>query len=243
MNTQAIAPIPCTPNGLAYFGGFDRRAQTAVPAVAEPVAAALTITEEDARQLTAQYHRAIAGLFEAWKFGRMLMAVRDALEAAALTEVTGSVTRDTARDGANGGALLAGGWNAGTGLKGWLSKHCPEVNYASARRFLSIADKTSSALGDAAGDEDAVRAYLEGKSQRQILRTGGAREGAGRPRKNWTEALGTSPEVAMKRLEEALAPLNELIVVRQTHRLLSALDLETVRDAVDLLHERVHAEI
>lgn len=47
----------------------------------------------------------------------------------------------------------------------------------------------------------------------------------------------------MKRLEEALAPLNELIVVRQTHRLLSAVDLETVRDAVDLLHERVHAEI
>ena len=69
--------------------------------------------------------------------------------------------------------------------------------------------------------EAKVRAFLAGKSQRSILRLGGARPGAGRPRKNWTEALGTSPEAAMKRLEEALAPLNELIVVRQTHRLLS----------------------
>ena len=90
--------------------------------------------------------------------------------------------------------------------------------------------------------EETIRAYLEGKSQRQLLGRGGAREEAGRPRKNWAEALGASPEAAMKRLEEALAPLNELVVVKQTHRLLAAADLETLRAAIDLLHERVHAD-
>lgn len=90
--------------------------------------------------------------------------------------------------------------------------------------------------------EETIRAFLEGKSQRQLLGRGGAREEAGRPRKNWAEALGASPEAAMKRLEEALAPLNELVVVKQTHRLLAAADLETLLAAIDLLHERVHAD-
>lgn len=234
-----FAPIPCTPNGLAYFGGIDRRAQPAAPAVAEPVAAALTITEEDARQLTAQYHRAIAGLFEAWKFGRMLMAVRDALEAAALTDFSRGVTRDTAGKSFN----EMHGWNAGTGLKGWLSKHCPEVNYASARRFLGIADKTSSALGDAAGDEDAARAYLEGKSQRQILRAGGSRPGAGRPRKNYAEALGNDPDIAWKEIEEPLRALTELIVSQTRHRALTPADRSTLISSLDLMRETIRRDI
>lgn len=284
MNTQAIAPIPCTPNGLAYFGGFDRRAQTASPVRTDP----LTPTPQDLAALTDQYRKAVNGLYEAYLFGQMLAQVKARLEGAAYpldpAEAQGasphgfsgnqilvcSLTRETAKMDSE----TRGGWNAGTGLKAWLAEHCPEINYKTALRFLAVAEKTNAALAEseavpaspragvtpAAGEgarspipsetpflltfpEETIRAFLEGKSQRQLLRTGGAREGAGRPRKNWTEALGTSPEAAMKRLEEALAPLNKLIVVRQTHRLLSALDLETVRDAVDLLHERVHAEI
>ena len=99
-----------------------------------------------------------------------------------------SATRGTAKMDAE----TRGGWNAGTGLKAWLAQHCPEINYSTARRFLAVAEKTHAAL--AAGDpaapgawgeapcasagaegaaqapsESAVRAYLEGKSQRQVL--------------------------------------------------------------------------
>ena len=72
-----------------------------------------------------------------------------------------------------------------------------------------------------------------------MLRLGGKREGAGRKPKDWAAALGESPMVAMKRLEAALVPLNELIVVKALHRLLAPADLETVRGAIDLLRERI----
>lgn len=183
--------------------------------------------------------------------------------------------------------VCAGGWNRGTGLKAWLARYCPEINYSTAKRFLAVAERTHAALAASdpqasaspsspadwgpapcagAGEgarspfppeaaqvpseagtpfaiptfpEATVRAFLEGKSQRAVLRAGGARAGAGRPRKDWAAALGTSPEAAFKRLEEALAPLNELIVVKGTHRLLAAADLETVRAAVALLAARL----
>ena len=176
------------------------------------------------------------------------------------------------REQPHGGALAAPGWNAGTGLKAWLARYCPEINYSTAKRFLAVAERTHAALAAAsetpasgasessvspsiwgeapcasagvegaaqAPSEATVRAFLEGKSQRAVLRAGGARAGAGRPRKDWAAALGTSPEAAFKRLEEALAPLNELIVVKGTHRLLAAADLETVRAAVALLAARL----
>lgn len=258
-------------------------------------------SEADIATLTAQYRKAVNGLYEAYVFGQMLLAVKRALEgfgegaarpldpAAGLSPArqvsgdtetlknqgfTGDTTRGTAREmtqsGANGGTLAAGGWNAGTGLKAWLAEHCPEINYSTARRFLAVAEKTNAALALQAEDgatgmslphagglvmsaegapsslssfspsEAQVRAFLEGKSQRQII--GGKRAGAGRPRKDWEAALGQSPEAAMKRLEEALAPLNELVVVKRTHRMLSEVDLETVRAAIDLLHERVHED-
>ena len=211
--------------------------------------APLAPSPEDIATLTTQYRKAVNGLYEAYLFGQMLLAVQKRLSL--------SLTRET-----------KGEWHApaGSGIKGWLAQHCPEINYKTALRFLAVAEKTHAAL--AAGDpaapgawgeapcasagvegaaqapsEATVRAFLEGKSQRAVLRAGGARAGAGRPRKDWAAALGTSPEAAMKRLEEALAPLNELIVVKGTHRLLAAADLETLRAAIDLLHERVHAEI
>lgn len=212
----------------------------------------LAPSPEDIATLTTQYRKAVNGLYEAYLFGQMMVTVK-----ASLTRETGSYGQPA----------------AGSGLKGWLEKHCPEINYKTALRFLAVAEKTNAALAEseavpaspragvtpAAGEgarspfpsetpflltfpEETIRAFLEGKSQRRFLGRGGAREEAGRPRKNWAEALGASPEAAMKRLEEALAPLNELVVVKQTHRLLAAADLETLRAAIDLLHERVHAD-
>lgn len=141
------------------------------------------------------------------------------------------------------------------GLKGWLAEHCPEINYSTARRFLSVAEKTNLALGEEATSdplaangsacepcEQAVRAYLEGKSQRAVLRRGGAREGSGRKAKDYAAALDANGEVAWKEIEEPLAALSELIVSQRRHTRLSAADLETLRAAIDLLHERVHAD-
>ncbi len=326
---------------LAEFAhGAPREAAplTPVPAVAP---AAIHTVEEAAAALSAQYRYAVDGLYEAYRFGLILLVVKRYLEwkgeregegaarpldpapaqgagprpapvgagfvdaemgeghDAGTGRVSGESARGLAREmtiGRNGNALHEGGWNRGTGLKAWLARYCPEINYSTAKRFLAVAERTHAALAAAsdpqaseasgaspsdspssqaswgpapcagAGEgarspfppeaarapaeagtpfaiptfpEATVRAFLEGKSQRAVLRLGGARAGAGRPRKDWAAALGTSPEAAMKRLEEALAPLNELIVVKGAHRLLAAADLETVRAAVALLAARL----
>ena len=305
-----------------------------VPAVAP---AAIHTVEEAAAALSAQYRYAVDGLYEAYRFGLILLVVKRYLEWKGAGEgegaarpldpapaqgasprpapvgagfvdaemgnghdaETGGLPGESARGLArceqpHGGALAAPGWNRGMGLKAWLARYCPEINYSTAKRFLAVAERTHAALAAAsdpqasgvsessaspssqsswgpapcagAGEgarspfppeaaqapseagtpfaiptfpEATVRAFLEGKSQRAVLRLGGARAGAGRPRKDWAAALGTSPEAAFKRLEEALAPLNELIVVKGTHRLLAAADLETVRAAVALLAARL----
>ena len=289
-------------------------AARALSAVSCPLSANLAPTEQEVALLTTQYRKAVNGLYEAYRFGQMLAQVKARLE-----QFSGDAARDTASevqvqgelaespenqgslgDAARGTAWnVTPGWNAGTGLKAWLAEHCPEINYSTARRFLSIAEKTNAALAaqaladsgqrtadsrsrdgesdgtqetdlhgsdglstssastvgddiapryartcqlstvDCEPSEQAVRDFLEGKSQRAVLRLGGKREGAGRKPKDWAAALGTSPEVAMKRLEEALVPLNELIVVKALHRLLAPADLETVRGAIDLLRERI----
>ena len=149
---------------------------------------------------------------------------------------TGSLTRENAREmtqrGANGGSLAAGGWNAGMGLKGWLAKAAPEVNYKTAMRFLAVAEKVDEVL-PAGSDEGLVRDYLAGKSARSLL--GGKREGAGRKRKDYAAALGAAPEVAWKEIEEPLAALNELIVVQARHAVLSAVDRQTLLGALQML--------
>lgn len=325
---------------LAEFAhGAPREAAplTPVPAVAPAVApAAIHTVEEAAAALSAQYRYAVDGLYEAYRFGLILLVVKRYLEwkgeggsegegaarpldpapaqgAGPRPAPVGAGVMDAGIDGAdtlgnrgfsgesarglareitigrNGNALHEGGWNRGTGLKAWLARYCPEINYSTAKRFLAVAERTHAALMAAAetqtsaspssqaswgpapcagaGEgarspfppeaaaqvpsevgtpfaiptfpEATVRAFLEGKSQRAVLRAGGVRAGAGRPRKDWAAALGTSPEAAFKRLEEALAPLNELIVVKGVHRLLGAADLETVRAAVALLTARL----
>ena len=90
--------------------------------------------------------------------------------------------------------------------------------------------------------EAKVRAFLAGKSQRAILRLGGKREGAGRKAKDWAAALEASPEVAWKELAEPLERLSRLIVRERRHAVLTPQDLHTLRDAIDLLHEVIHAD-
>ena len=258
-------------------------------AIAMTVQADLAPTQEEVALLTRQYQKALDGLFEAYQFGMMLRAVRIRLEEADAAaeaaaeplqnaDASGDAARGTAREitlGNNGNVLHEGGWNRGTGLKGWLATYCPEINYSTARRFLAVAERTVSALalaeaeggvddglpaptgagrGEApcasAGEgarspfppEAKVREFLAGKSQRAVLRLGGKREGAGRKAKDWAAALEASPEVAWKELEEPLGRLSRLIVRERRHAALTAADLATLRDAIDLLHERVHAD-
>ena len=157
-----------------------------------PTQSPLAPTAQEVALLTAQYHKALDGLYEAYKFGQMLLRVKERLE----SDPHGSPENQVifcgaARGTAKNGEETRGGWNAGTGLKGWLAEHCPEINYSTARRFLSVAEKTNLALGEEATSDDiaprdartyplaanaaepseaAVRAYLSGKSQRQVLK-------------------------------------------------------------------------
>ena len=254
----------------------------------------LTPTAEDVAMLTKQYQRALDGLYEAYRFGMMLLSVRRRLEDAADARESRIVNRESyaltgdgqtaeplqiegsAGESARGPAWnVTPGWNRGTGLKGWLAQFCPEINYSTAKRFLAVAEKTVSALalaeaeggvddglpaptgagrGEApcasAGEgarspfppEAKVRAFLAGKSQRAVLRLGGRREGAGRKAKDWAAALEASPEIAWKELSEPLERLSALIVRQRRHAVLTPTDLHTLRDAIDLLHEVVHAD-
>ena len=257
----------------------------------------LTPTAEDVAMLTRQYQKALDGLYEAYRFGMMLLSVRRRLEDAADARESRIVNREsyaltgdgqaaeplqnadapcdaacgTARKiiGNNGNEMeCAGGWNRGMGLKGWLAQYCPEINYSTARRFLAVAEKTVAALALADAEEAdgavgqsptfpanqpisqsanqppeaKVREFLAGKSQRAVLRLGGRREGAGRKAKDWAAALEASPEIAWKELSEPLDRLSDLIVRQRRHAVLTPTDLHTLRDAIDLLHEVIHAD-
>lgn len=239
-------------------------------------------TAEDVAMLTKQYQKALDGLYEAYRFGMMLRAVKERLEAAedaaddsrfAIHDSPtpeplqnagslGDAARGTAERISTGDCGISGGWNRGTGLKGWLAQWCPEINYSTARRFLAVAEKTVAALaladesaGESQGapndsrfaihdspDPDKVRAFLAGRSQRSILRLGGKREGAGRKAKDWAAALNAAPEIAWKELSEPLDRLSDLIVRERRHAVLTPQDLHTLRDAIDLLHEVIHAD-
>lgn len=72
------------------------------------------------RQLTAQYQRAVSGMREVLIFGAMLW------------QVEAHVTVSTRGHGGKFG-------DKGTGLKGWLEQHAPEISRPTAYRFLGIA--------------------------------------------------------------------------------------------------------
>lgn len=167
-----------------------------------PAPAPLTPSAEDIEILTTQYKKAVNGLYEAYLFGQMLLAVQKRLSL--------SLTRET-----------KGEWHApaGSGIKGWLAQHCPDINYKTALRFLAVAEKTNAALilsdeaSAGAGEhplpgekgaerphqapsEEAVRAYLEGKSQRQLLKA---------PKAEPAVRHAPTPEERAERIRETFA--------------------------------------
>lgn len=191
---------------------------------------------EDIKILQQQYKKAVDGLYEAYLFGVMLMKVKVTLEGLKKEQSTGVLTRENART--NGGELAVGGWNAGTGLKGWLAEFVPEIHYKTAMRFMDVAASTHSGMRvdlSHAPEEAAVRDWLSGKSQREVLRLGGKREGAGRKPKDYAAALGTDPAVAWKEIEGPLQALSEMIVVHRRHQVLTEVDRQTLKDTLDLM--------
>lgn len=162
----------------------------------------LAPSPEDIATLTTQYRKAVNGLYEAYVFGQMLLAVQKRLSL--------SAARDTKEE-----------WHApaGSGLKGWLAQHCPEINYSTARRFLAVAEKTNAALAESeavpasprpalsAGEglgrgapetfpEETIRAFLEGKSQRQLLKA---------PKAEPAVRHAPTPEERAERIRETFA--------------------------------------
>lgn len=124
-----------------------------------------------AKQLSDQYHKAISGLWEVTVFGAMMMALRGDLLARP------SADSDDGRSREHGG------------LDGWLSQFCPDISRPTAYRFMAIAEglQEEFKLGrkvnlhellttpieklDAklAAKRRDIAAFLEGKSQRQLL--------------------------------------------------------------------------
>lgn len=139
--------------------------------------AAPEATRDDGRDrsagaaLSAQYRKAMDGMKEIVTFGAMMLAVRDEL-----------AKRLTATEG-------RGQFEAGSGLKGWLSEFAPEIPRQTAMRFMDLAGTvrqlvrlspgvdmvsllTSSASqlqGGLAAKRAAIEKLIEGKSQRQLM--------------------------------------------------------------------------
>lgn len=75
------------------------------------------------RAVRESWGRAQAGLVEILRFGATLLAVQERLENAF----------------SSGERVPGHGWNKGTGLKAWLEKACPEINYKTAYGYMCAA--------------------------------------------------------------------------------------------------------
>lgn len=125
-----------------------------------------------ARQLEEQYGRAVGGLWEVVKFGAMMLHLREILIPRAESKHKGS-----------------GRYAAGEGLKAWIEANCPIIKLATAWRFMDLAEglKNEMKLGKKVNlyevltleeselppklqaKREQIAAFLEGKSQRQLL--------------------------------------------------------------------------
>ena len=225
--------------------------------------AALAPTTEEVALLTRQYQKALDGLFEAYQFGMMLRAVKERLD----RETACGTTVEQNADGTIcGRAPGLKGWlatycpeiNYSTARRFLAVAEKTVSALALAEAEGGVDDGSPAPTGAGRGEapcasagegarspfppEAKVREFLAGKSQRAVLRLGGRREGAGRKAKDWAAALEASPEVAWKELAEPLDRLSDLIVRQRRHAALTAQDLHTLRDAIDLLHEVIHAD-
>lgn len=170
-----------------------------------PALAAPDDADAAAEIVSAQWRRASAGLVEIIKFGAMMVKIDQGLS----------------NPNSRGGSFK------GKTLKGWLSEHCPEVNYKTAHGYkdaalglaaaaelpdtmplLSLMDGEAAFAPEHQAAHDTVMeilasssiAFLKGKSRR-----GGARLGAGRPRKDPAES---DPDAA---LTDALICADKLV--------------------------------
>lgn len=115
-----------------------------------------------ARQLTEQYQRAVGGLWEVVKFGAMMIHLHTTLSARG---------------------------QSGKGVSNWIEQHCPEISRPTAYRFMAIAEGIRDELQIGVRTDlvklltadhkelepkrlkkqAAIRDFLEGRSQRQLL--------------------------------------------------------------------------
>ncbi len=160
-----------------------------------PALAAPDDADAAAEIVSAQWRRASAGLVEIVRFGALMVKIERGL----------GTGRNKNR------------YSVQT-LKGWLSEHCPEINYHTARGYrdaalglaeaaelpdamplLQLMDGEAAFAPELQAAHDSVMAVLASSSiafLKAQSRRGGAREGAGRPVKTLAD-----PDVA---LEEAL---------------------------------------
>lgn len=103
---------------VVVAGAAGKTRQDAASPIAGGPSAPL-VEADAARALSKQYRRAVAGTREILIFGAMMDRLGNVL----------SRQNDT---WPNRGSL-------GQGLKGWLAKHCPEINYKTAYAFLNLA--------------------------------------------------------------------------------------------------------
>lgn len=157
-----------------------------------------------ARQLSEQYQKAIGGLFEVVRFGAMMIVLREKI---GVTDTAGRQTK-------------------GDGLKPWLTEHCPGISHASAFRFMAIAEAVhdelhlgkrtnlaemvSTPVDDLpqrlAKKRRELEAFLEGKSQRQLLLSFGnpdaGRRGGDRGNTHRDETPEQKEKRIMKKIRE-----------------------------------------
>ena len=153
------------------------------------------------QQLTEQYHRAVAGMFEIFKCGAMMLRLREHL-------------CDSTRGVAQGNEA-----RKDTGLKAWMKSYAPTVPEGTAYRWMALAEALQEELSlgkkadlhllltapdEELGDKlrkkkSAFFTLIEGKSQRQLLLEFG-NESSGRGKHKRERVPPETPEQTLYRI-------------------------------------------
>ena len=137
--------------------------------------------------VSTQYKRAVAGCLEMVRFGAMLMEVASVISRVRLRSEDGRIE------------------GREDGLKAWLDEHCPDVNYATAMRFKSLAEGVKRACG--LPEVMPMRLALPGPDGAIDVDADWAPDGKGRP-------------VSASRLRELQAEVWELVEGKSQRQLL-----------------------
>lgn len=177
-NIQNPTSRPPAGHSAAPGGSSDSASQPL-----EIVAPGQSQDAEMGAQLTAQYQRAIGGIREVLIFGAMMLQVRGVMSTCGHHSTRGPQTK-------------------GDGLKAWLEEHAPSVNRATAYRFMDLAEGLRTEFSLAAKTDlahlltapvadlppadqkrrEKIDAFVEGKSQRQLMFEFGFDTKAGKPK-------------------------------------------------------------